>query len=576
MAHPSHSVISSIKNFFTKSSVFWILSLILLIGMSVRLVALGSIPLGLYMDEVAILIDARMVSETGMDMHSNAWLQAIFPSYGDYKLPVYIWLAAAAVKLLGASDLAVRLPSALAGIGSIVIVCLIVSELLKYSQLKVSAKWYWLASSLVLAIAPWSILFSRTAFEGHVAQFLVAISVWVALKAKRRATLVVLSAVIGAAATYTYFSVRFVWPVVFIGVSGLFLIDWQLVLRDQKKFLFEVLMKVALPLGIFAVLLMPMFNSPWYQVSDQYRLSTASILNNTDWAVESNVLRQEAGNQFIDRLFLHRHWLMSRALLANMADHLSLNYLYLTGDSNLRHGTQFHGLFLMSLLPMLILGMYHLFDRYKKILWLVLLWWLIALLPASVPETTPHALRSLNALVPLSFIQGFGLAFVANWAWNKRKAWWAKGALVGYSVILTLCFISFTSFYFTVYPALSAQEWNQGYREFVITLEEMSTDEPTIVLDFDQRFFLWHLAYGEYSAEEIQSLPKKAFTPTHLKDVVIVDDVGELELSSIVVIGGRSEEIKKFESDTNGEVLVNKEILSPTGESLFRVIKIAL
>src|SRR3972149_8796774 len=91
------------------------LGLIFFLAVLLRFYQLGAVPVSLYWDETAMLVDARSVAATGRDMYGNSWLQAIYPSYGDYKLPVYIWLASLSVKVFGASEWALRLPSATAG-----------------------------------------------------------------------------------------------------------------------------------------------------------------------------------------------------------------------------------------------------------------------------------------------------------------------------------------------------------------------------------------------------------------------------------------------------------------------------
>jgi hypothetical protein len=94
---------------------------------------------------------------------------------------------------------------------------------------------------------------------------------------------------------------------------------------------------------------------------------------------------------------------MIRELLQNYADHFNLEFLVVSGDPNLRHGT----------------GQIVIFWWPLPALWAVIggqpktslffghgFWWLAVLLPATVPETTPHALRSLNALLPISILIG--------------------------------------------------------------------------------------------------------------------------------------------------------------------------
>ena len=66
----------------------------------------------------------------------------------------------------------------------------------------------------------------------------------------------------------------------------------------------------------------------------------------TDYALESNILREQAGNTFFSRFFYHRHFLLLKQLARNYTDFFSLNTLFMQGDNNLRHSTGTHGLFL--------------------------------------------------------------------------------------------------------------------------------------------------------------------------------------------------------------------------------------
>ena len=111
----------------------WVL--ILSVAVFLRLYQLGQIPVSLYWDEVAMLVDAQSVAATLMDMHSRAWFQLIYPSYGDYKLPVYIYATVFSEAVFGLNSFAVRLPSILAGIATIFFTYLLVVDF-KYPRLE--------------------------------------------------------------------------------------------------------------------------------------------------------------------------------------------------------------------------------------------------------------------------------------------------------------------------------------------------------------------------------------------------------------------------------------------------------
>ena len=483
--------------------------LVFLLAIALRFYLLGRVPVSLYWDETAILVDARSIAATGQDMHGNSWLQAILPSYGDYKLAVLIWLASLSVKLLGATELAVRLPSALSGILTMIFGGLIAGELL------VSTKklrwWLFVLTAAVIAIAPWSVLFSRTGFEGHVGQLLLAVSIWCALKARKQWGWGILAALIGGLATYTYFSIRFVWPVVFFLVVTLFTV---------KKTWRSFLLQLVVPFLLYAVSLRPMYQSPLYEASNQFRLSATSVLNMADWPIVANEYKLPAGNTLLDKAMYHPWVLISRELAKNYADNLSFDFLFLTGDPNLRHGTGRHGLFLWPFFLPLVYGWYTLFPKFWRQGVLLLGWWLVALLPASVPETTPHALRSLNALMPLSLVIAWGVWQWWRVTWQARqRQWLEKGIFLVWSMAVGLALFDFVTYYFQVYPALSAKEWQDGYKAVAHEAWVNRADMDVVWVEpFDPRFYLWLLAY-EVPVQEYRQISFNNYMPEAIENI---------------------------------------------------------
>lgn len=497
-----------------KSVLFF---LILALAALIRVWQLGSNPVSLYWDEVAMLTDARVVAETGKDMHGHPATHLIFPSYGDYKLAPYIWTAAASVKFFGATEAALRLPSVIAGLWTIIVAGLIARRLLGPKTDAFEKDAVQLLTMLVVTISPWSILFSRTAFEGHLGQALMATSIWLALQNSWAS--VVAGSFIGIAASYTYFSVRYVWPGTFV-LSQLWVATaaQQLTISFKKArvlawFSFT---RVLVPLALFGVASWLFTFSPLYNEMTTFRLSADSVLSKQDEYVNTaNYYRQLSGNSLLSRLVYHRWWLMGIELAKNYADHLNLSFLFIHGDPNLRHGTGQHGLFLIPLLPMFLLGWLAWVRRSPLAALLLAGWWVFALLPASVPENTPHALRSLNALVPLSIVIGFGMYMalrVALTTWDRfTKLRLLTGAAVGlYIVWLGLSTTGFVYHYFTQYPIDSANDWQEGYREAVQRVSyHRKPGQPVLITRSDQLLYVWFLAYGSYEASKIQTWETK-------------------------------------------------------------------
>ncbi|MBT4652017.1 MAG: hypothetical protein HN981_00640 [Candidatus Pacebacteria bacterium] len=568
--------------------------LIVSVAVFLRFFRLGEVPVSLYWDEIAMLVDARSVAETALDMHGNSMWQAIFPSYGDYKLPVYIWFASLSVKLFGASEWSLRLPSAIAGVSTVIMGFLLAKELfnssfinlnlgLKKSETKKTANlqkiFFALLVAGVIAISPWSVMFSRTAFEGHLAQFFVSLSVLFILKQKKHWSWGLLATFFGSLATYTYFSVRFLWPVLFVMTTLLFV--WQ----NRKESIFKkIILLLILPLSLYFISLQPMLKSPLYAASNQFRLSTVSILNMENWPVVANKYKLQAGNNLLDKVTYHPYVLMGRELVKNYSDNMSFDFLFFSGDDNLRHGTGNHGLFLWIFIPSFIYGWYTLFQKHWKQGLLLLVWWIFALLPASVPETTPHALRSLNALMPLSLLIGWG-SYRLFFDLNKINIFKKKinGKLnklyliflAGIIIVIGAVVYDFSFYLFNKCPATSASSWQDGYKEVAsIIWQEKEGRDTVFVQPFDSRFHLWVMGY-QMPVSEFSETKFENWVPSKLSKNIVFepfDWAKVLTMEPKVVLAGKKEEIDLQLELSPVQPTWYKEVKTADGDTPFVVI----
>src|SRR3989339_754689 len=128
------------------SHLKWLL-LITAAGLILRLAAINFLPPSLNWDEVSLGYNAYSLLKTGRDEWGTV-LPTIFRAYGDYKLPVYVYLATV-------MPFFVRLPSIILGTLLIVITYLLGRRL--------SSPFVGLTSALLVAISPWTWWMSRIA-----------------------------------------------------------------------------------------------------------------------------------------------------------------------------------------------------------------------------------------------------------------------------------------------------------------------------------------------------------------------------------------------------------------------------
>src|SRR3990167_8742234 len=78
---------------------FYFIAILVLAGF-LRMYRLGDIPNGLYQDETAIGYNAYSILQTGKDEYGKTF-PLYFQSFGDWKLPVYIYVTVPSVAFFG-------------------------------------------------------------------------------------------------------------------------------------------------------------------------------------------------------------------------------------------------------------------------------------------------------------------------------------------------------------------------------------------------------------------------------------------------------------------------------------------
>jgi len=529
-----------------KNPVVFLLFLLIATGVGLRLFQFGQIPVSLYWDEMAIWDDAQSIAATGRDMFDRSAWQPLFISYGDYKLPMYIWLTAPITFIVHNPQVGVRFVSLLAGLSMIPGVYFLTRQ------------WNWSTkesgvATALLAILPWSIHFSRVGYESHLAAALILWAlvclfqiVVISQKKWPRLFFAGLTIVLSVAAFYTYFSVRYVWPVLFCLAVILW---WK---RFQRFWLLVFSIFI-----IWLLALVPMFRADFYDASNQLRLSTVNVMTQPDRVNQVNLWRQRAGNTLWSRVLYNQKTFMAFDLARNLGPFFSAEYLFDTGDPNLRHGNGYTGLTWWTTAPLMLFGSILLWKKDRRVLCFLIGWWLIALLPAAVPLNVPHSLRSLNALPVLPILSAAGVA----WLWQLKGR---KQQLI-FTLGMCTLFIEISMYafhYFTVYPRLSAPDWQDGYLQLAEYLQTFPEEQPIAVRINDDRFYLYYLPESDLPWSEIQKLPSESFKRYQVGNVQFEQDATRFSGTYVV--------LPATETDLPGKKPI-KTIEGATGEPRFMV-----
>jgi len=117
---------------FIEKHTLKVLLFVVLVGLAVRVVQIDTLPKILNRDEAALAYNAYLLKETGQDEWGKSWPLAL-ESFGDFKLPGYVWLLVGTFSLFGLSDGVVRLPAVVAGT-ALIPLSYFLSRQLRFSQ----------------------------------------------------------------------------------------------------------------------------------------------------------------------------------------------------------------------------------------------------------------------------------------------------------------------------------------------------------------------------------------------------------------------------------------------------------
>lgn len=157
-------------NLLFKLNEYWYLLAIILLAFFLRFFLLGKVPLHLNRDEAAIGYNAFSLYQTGRDEH-GVLLPINLASFGDWKLPVYVYATIPFIALFGLSAWSIKLPAALSGVAIIPLLYYLLKKILaNYGDSNSPLlKKLPLLASLIVAVSPWAIHLSRLTYETNLA-----------------------------------------------------------------------------------------------------------------------------------------------------------------------------------------------------------------------------------------------------------------------------------------------------------------------------------------------------------------------------------------------------------------------
>jgi len=200
------------------------------------------------------------------------------------------------------------------------------------------------------------------------------------------------------------------------------------------------------------------------------RFSQINILKTNDVIDFVFNLKNETDFRY-ERYFTNNYVYTAKKILNHYLSAFSPEFLFLTGDPNLRQSMQTAGLLFPALIPFLAVG---LIAAARKRWWLLFYWLLISPLPASVTaDGARHATRMFYLVTPLAVFVGLGASVLIR----KKYLFYPLLALS------LLNFIHIGEYYLVHYPKTSWRFWHYGYRQTFTKVLELSENYPRVFIN---------------------------------------------------------------------------------------------
>ena len=440
---------------------------VLAVGFVLRIVGIANIPPGFNQDEAAFGYNAYSLLLTGRDEWGTPFYRLPFTnlrSFGDYKLPLYAFLAVPSVKILGLNEFAVRLPNAVIGTLAIAAVYyfskkifdnLNIDNSFQISNFKLKIEDI---ASLLLAISPWSVSLSRGAFEANLVTLFFPLAAYLFLS--RRYTL---AALFFALNFYSYHSARFLTPVFVI-----MLLIFKPPARPNRTVFLILLFLFTLP-GLFSL-----------TGAGARRAADVGIFSPTDdWqAVSQDRFRSVLSGvpDPLSRLFHNKLFYLADVYVRNYLGYFSPQFLFSSGPAESGYGMMpGFGVLSWISLPLLMAFIIYLVKNPGPSI-LLLAFLLASPLPAALSKGGGYSANRAAVMIPFLMIScAYGFFFLVRAAGRFRQ--WISLALLSSAFVFSAFYLES---YFFLSPFRIGTSMFAGMRELVDRSVSISREFPVV------------------------------------------------------------------------------------------------
>lgn len=454
---------------------YLLLLTILICAALLRFWQLGIVPVGVTHDELGYIYNSYSIAKTGRNVFGEFLPFLTWLNIGGFPfLPVPIYFSIPFFWLFGLSATVGRLPSAILGTLDVFLLYILVKQIFKKTSLA-------LLSALFLAISPWHLHLSRSAYDPNFALFFYLLGIVIFIYEVRSKKLPIFSVVAMFFAIFSYRGMNPIFPVlitalVWYGISFLNMSRKQLVV-----FFISVGFVV---LSIVSVVL----------INGRAYAAEARIWD--DPKIQENIdtqIREAQGSLFVRRLFLNKPMYVVNKLRENYIRAYSPEFLSLYTEPSKIYSIWSRGRIYFLDLFFIILGVVYLFKINKNSASFIILLTLISGFPGALGGF-PYSARNffLSAILPIFSAAGV-LFLMYNSFLRKLKIVVIAVIVLSYAYLLG----SYLFDYYGRYAFYGGEAWAKSLKDISSLITENKKKYDKIIIG--QASFGDFIQYAFYS-----------------------------------------------------------------------------
>jgi len=453
------------KNIKIQNKVF--LFLIILLGFILRIYNISSAPPSLNWDEVSHGYNAYSILKTGRDEWGQFLPLTNFRAYGDYPLPLNLYLTIPSILFLGLSEFSIRFPHVLMGTLTILATYFLTYGVTRKRSIS-------LLASLLFAVEPWSLFSSRFVVQSNPATlFLISAGALFVNRDKHKYFLP-LSFTAFLTTLFSYHATR-----IFTPIFLLFIVRKEILSALRVDKIVRVLS--------VAILALVMITTQIVLLSKDAQARARWLFLIDDTAVSRIIEKRNESQlpEFATRLLYNRPTYFLKEFTKNYLGYFSPRFLFINGGTQYQFSVPNHGILYLANLPFFYLGLGILLMKSlkSKSYRFLLLWLILSPIPASITNEKFAVIRATTMLPIPMILSALGLISSVNWLKQfKLLETKYKIIYVIYFVFLAGFVENYLNIYFNDYKKAFSWSWQYGYKEVFNYAKENYSKYDKIVI----------------------------------------------------------------------------------------------